>query len=49
MSNEGKKEEDSEGSRNRERVTVKGYMRQGGTSFYVAIPKEIRELLELKG
>ncbi len=44
-----KKEEDSEGSRNRERVIVKGYMRQDGTTFYVVIPKEIRELLGLKG
>ncbi len=31
------------------RVIVKGYMRPDGTSYYVAIPKEIRELLGLKG
>ncbi|MEM3391615.1 MAG: AbrB/MazE/SpoVT family DNA-binding domain-containing protein [Archaeoglobaceae archaeon] len=33
----------------RERVIVKGYMRPDGTSYYVVIPKEIRELLRLKG
>lgn len=31
------------------RVIVKGYMRPDGTSYYVAIPKEIREQFELKG
>ena len=35
--------------RRRERVIVKGYMRPDGTSYYVVIPKEIRELLGLKG
>jgi len=38
-----------EKTRRRERVIVKGYMRPDGTSFYVVIPKEIRELFELKG
>ena len=33
----------------REQVVVKGYMRPDGTSYYVVIPKEIRELLGLKG
>ena len=32
-----------------ERVLVKGYMRPDGTSYYVVIPKEIRERFELKG
>ncbi len=32
-----------------ERVIVKGYMRPDGTSYYVTIPKEVRELFELKG
>jgi AbrB family looped-hinge helix DNA binding protein len=32
-----------------ERVIVKGYMRPDGTSYYVAIPKEVRELFGLKG
>jgi AbrB family looped-hinge helix DNA binding protein len=32
-----------------ERVIVKGYMRPDGTSYYVVIPKQIRELLGLKG
>ena len=31
------------------RVMVKGYMRPDGTSYYVVIPKEIRELFGLKG
>jgi len=30
-------------------LVVKGYMRPDGTSYYVAIPKEIRELLGLTG
>ena len=33
----------------REQVVVKGYMRPDGTSYYVVIPKEIRELFGLKG
>ena len=33
----------------RPRVVVKGYMRPDGTSYYVVIPKEIRELFQLKG
>ena len=31
------------------RVLVKGYMRPDGTSYYVVIPKQIREQFELKG
>lgn len=31
------------------RVVVKGYLRPDGTSYYVSIPKEIREILNLKG
>jgi AbrB family looped-hinge helix DNA binding protein len=44
-------EEDEEHSeeKHRERVIVKGYMRPDGTSYYVVIPKEIRELFGLKG
>jgi len=30
-------------------VLVKGYLRPDGTSYYVSIPKEIRESLNLKG
>jgi AbrB family looped-hinge helix DNA binding protein len=45
---ENNEEEVSEEKR-RERVIVKGYMRPDGTSYYVVIPKEIRELLGLKG
>ena len=32
-----------------ERIIVKGYMRPDGTSYYVVIPKEVREVLGLKG
>ena len=31
------------------RVVVKGYLRPDGTSYFVSIPKEIREILGLKG
>jgi len=31
------------------RVIVKGYMRPDKTSYYVVIPKEIRELFKLEG
>jgi len=31
------------------RVLVKGYMRPDKTSYYVVIPKPVRELLALKG
>ncbi|HIJ08897.1 TPA: AbrB/MazE/SpoVT family DNA-binding domain-containing protein [Candidatus Bathyarchaeota archaeon] len=31
------------------RVIVKGYMRPDKTSYYVVIPKEVRELFQLKG
>ena len=30
-------------------VLVKGYMRPDGTSYYVVIPKKIRELFKLNG
>lgn len=45
---EGEEEKDQE-EKHRERVIVKGYMRPDGTSYYVVIPKEIRELFGLKG
>jgi AbrB family looped-hinge helix DNA binding protein len=32
-----------------ERVIVKGYMRPDKTSYYVVIPKEVRELFKLEG
>jgi AbrB family looped-hinge helix DNA binding protein len=41
--------EEKDSERHRERVIVKGYMRPDGTSYYVVIPKEIRELFGLKG
>lgn len=44
--------EDAEEKRGRNlptRVIVKGYMRPDGTSYYVVIPKEVRELFGLKG
>lgn len=31
------------------RVLVKGYLRPDGTSYFVSIPKEIRDTLGLKG
>lgn len=46
---EEKDEEEDGPEKHRERVIVKGYMRPDGTSYYVVIPKEIRELLGLKG
>ena len=42
MPNEDKKAE-------HQRVLVKGYMRPDGTSYYVVIPKKIRELFNLNG
>ena len=42
-------EDDALEGKRRERVIVKGYMRPDGTSYYVVIPKEIREMLGLKG
>src|SRR5665647_931320 len=42
MHNEDKKAE-------HQRVLVKGYMRPDGTSYYVVIPKKIRELFNLNG
>lgn len=40
----------SEGMRKHpERVIVKGYMRPDKTSYYVVIPKQIRELFKLEG
>ena len=32
-----------------DRVIVKGYMRPDGTSYYVVIPKQVREKFDLKG
>ncbi|HBA55224.1 AbrB/MazE/SpoVT family DNA-binding domain-containing protein [Syntrophorhabdus aromaticivorans] len=34
---------------NDKRILVKGYLRPDGTSYYVSIPKEVREMLNLKG
>jgi len=31
------------------KVMVKGYMRPDGTSYYVTVPKDIRDFLDLKG
>ena len=31
------------------KIVVKGYLRPDGTSYYVVIPKEVRETLNLKG
>jgi len=44
-----KNDEEALEEKRRERVIVKGYMRPDGTSYYVVIPKEVRELLGLKG
>lgn len=40
---------DKEGKSEHQRVLVKGYMRPDGTSYYVVIPKKIRELFNLSG
>ena len=40
---------DKDGKSEERRVIVKGYMRPDGTSYYVVIPKEVRESLGLKG
>lgn len=42
-------EEEDHKKEHGERVIVKGYMRPDGTSYYVVIPKDIRELFGLKG
>jgi AbrB family looped-hinge helix DNA binding protein len=34
---------------NKKRILVKGYMRPDKTSYYVVIPKPVRELLDLEG
>ena len=34
---------------NKKRVVVKGYMRPDGSSYYVTIPKDIREAMNLTG
>jgi len=31
------------------RIVVKGYLRPDGASYYVSIPKEVRQLLDLQG
>jgi len=43
--------EKGEGGESKEtkRIVVKGYMRPDGTSYYVVIPKEVREIFNLKG
>jgi AbrB family looped-hinge helix DNA binding protein len=40
---------DEEKRSEHQRVLVKGYMRPDGTSYYVVIPKKIRELFNLNG
>ena len=40
---------DDEAKPEHQRVLVKGYMRPDGTSYYVVIPKKIRELFNLDG
>ncbi|MGZ4913164.1 MAG: AbrB/MazE/SpoVT family DNA-binding domain-containing protein [Halobacteriota archaeon] len=40
---------ESERRAGHQRVLVKGYMRPDGTSYYVVIPKKIRESFNLKG
>ena len=40
---------EEEGKPEHQRVLVKGYMRPDGTSYYVVIPKKIRELFGLSG
>ena len=40
---------EEEGKPEHQRVLVKGYMRPDGTSYYVVIPKKIRELFDLSG
>jgi len=35
--------------KSKKRILVKGYMRPDKTSYYVVIPKPVRELLGLKG
>lgn len=40
---------DEERKPEHQRVLVKGYMRPDGTSYYVVIPKKIRELFSLNG
>lgn len=44
MDNDEKKSKKNE----LKRIIVKGYLRPDGT-YYVSIPKEVREVLELKG
>ncbi len=36
-------------SHNGVRIIVKGYMRPDGSSYHVVIPKQIREMMQLKG
>jgi len=38
-----------EEKREKPRIVVKGYLRPDGTSYYVSIPKEVRDALDLKG
>lgn len=46
---ENKEKASDETASTRERIVVKAHPTPDGTSFYVAIPKEIRDILELKG
>ncbi len=40
---------DKENKPEHPRILVKGYMRPDGSSYYVVIPKRLRELFNLKG
>ncbi len=40
---------DKESKPEHPRVLVKGYLRPDGSSYYVVIPKKLRELFNLKG
>lgn len=44
-----KKDKEASEEKPHEKVIIKGYMRPDRTSYYVVIPKEIRELFGLKG
>lgn len=49
MDNEEKENKEIKNEEKEKRILVKGYLRPDGTSYYVSIPKEIRETLNLKG
>lgn len=49
MDEEPNEELDIKEEKKGKRIVVKGYLRPDGTSYYVSIPKDIRESLNLKG